>query len=145
MTLEKIQNIVFSYCTIWVSRYFFVQIEYKEIRRFYNNPDVFTGRNEISRTCVGALLITRSQLICIVKNSNPISIFEYSCVCHSVQGCPDIKPEGDMWFRRSDGSEHASVGCSSTTDSWNLKCVNRNWVGQTENCTTGRLYKKELI
>ena len=29
MMLEKIQNIVFSYCIIRVSSYFFVQIEYK--------------------------------------------------------------------------------------------------------------------
>ena len=29
MMLKKTQNIVFSYCIIRVSRYFFVQIEYK--------------------------------------------------------------------------------------------------------------------
>ena len=68
------------------------------------------------------------------------SIFQYL-----VQGCSDIKPEGDMWFRRSGGSEHASVGCSSTTDSWNLKCVNRNWVGQIGNCTSGGLNKNESM
>ena len=61
---------------------------------------------------------------------------------HSVVGCPDIKVEENMYFQRLSGSSQkgiqAKVGCTKTQDSWTLRCVSRNWVGQIGNCSSSK-------
>ena len=60
------------------------------------------------------------------------------CFCDAVYGCPDAEAmaQPGYWFKRH-GSHQLEVGCTTSDDTWRMKCDGFNWIGDTQrNCST---------
>jgi len=51
-------------------------------------------------------------------------------------GCSNLIPPEDTWLRRN--NNEAIVGCYSSQQTWELKCVENKWTGVIGNCTRSR-------
>ena len=64
-------------------------------------------------------------------------IYIYIYTLHIVAiGCPDIVAPPGGWIKR--GDQVAVLGCSDTSETWQLHCRRVAWVGDRRNCTRGR-------
>jgi hypothetical protein len=50
-----------------------------------------------------------------------------------VVGCPALPQVANAWSQRNGDS--VKVRCNSTSESFNLTCVNGTWVGRLGNCS----------
>jgi len=61
----------------------------------------------------------------------------------AVLGCPDMKAPPGGWVKHSD--DVATLGCSSTAQTWRMVCRGAEWVGDTKNCSIGMLNRRDAI
>jgi len=65
--------------------------------------------------------------------------------CNAVYGCPNAEAmsQTGYWFKRH--GNRLEVGCTSSDDSWWLKCDGFNWTGEAHrNCSTAG-YMRSLL
>jgi len=59
-----------------------------------------------------------------------------TCCSLSAIGCPDVEAPAGGWLQRSD--QTVLMGCSHSSETWQLYCQDFVWIGQTRNCSPGR-------
>ena len=74
------------------------------------------------------------------------SLCEYRCIYTyyrhwilflyiSAIGCPDVEAPAGGWLQRSD--QTVLMGCSHSSETWQLYCQDFVWIGQMRNCSPG--------
>jgi len=53
----------------------------------------------------------------------------------SAIGCPDVEAPAGGWLQRTD--QTVMMGCSHSSETWQLYCQDFVWIGQMRNCSPG--------
>jgi len=56
-------------------------------------------------------------------------------LCSTAIGCPDVDAPAGGWLQRTD--QTVLMGCSHSSETWQLYCQDFTWVGQMRNCSPG--------
>jgi len=60
-------------------------------------------------------------------------IYETSVYKFAAIGCPDVEAPVGGWIQRTE--QTVLMGCSHSSDTWQLYCQDFVWIGQMRNCS----------